>query len=310
MKRVWVGLAVGLLTACTAPIWRAVDQGDLAQVERLLSAGGDPNYSPAASGGSTLLMLAAERGRADIARLLIDRGAVVDARREGNKNTALHHAVGAGHLTVIKVLLEHGADPFKVGVDNRTARMYAQDAGFREATLLLAQAEAVLQEGAPPLASASLPVAREKLPPLRGSALVMEIKTVGSVSAQLASVATKILLARLDEVEGFSTVTPEDLQLMLSVEKQKDALGCNDVKCMAEVGGALGADFVVYGQIAVVGSQYNLSLTAIDSKRSLAVGRVSVLVAANEDALAASVPNAVASLIAKVARSQVDAGGP
>jgi len=304
VKRVGLGLALGALTACTAPIWRAVDKGDLAQVERLLDAGSDPNYNPPNFGGSTLLMLAAEQGHAEIARLLIERGALVDTQREGNKATALVYAATRGHLEVVKVLLKHGANPFKVGVDNRTARMYAQDVGFREAALLLAQAEAVLQPGASPPASASLPVATEKLPPLRGSALVMEVKGVGVVPAHVPSVATKILLARLDDVEGLRTVTPEDLQIMLSVEKQKDALGCDDVKCMAEVGGALGTDFVIYGQIAVMGSQYNLSLTAIDSQRSTALGRVSVLVAANEDALAESIPNAVASLVVKIARSQ------
>jgi len=130
----------------------------------------------------------------------------------------------------------------------------------------------------------------------------MELKALGTVPAHLPAVVTKVLLARLDDVDGLRTVSPEDVQLMLSVEKQKDALGCDDVKCMAEVGGALGTDFVIYGQIGVAGSQYHLTLTAIDARQSLAVARVSNLVAATEDAVIQNVPAAVATLVGKMSR--------
>jgi hypothetical protein len=131
----------------------------------------------------------------------------------------------------------------------------------------------------------------------------MELKSVGAVPVHLASVVTKLVLARLDDVDGLRTVSPDDLQLMLSVEKQKDAMGCDDVRCIAELGGALGTDYVIHGQIGLVGTQYNLTLTAIDAKHSAAVARVSNLVAGTEDALMQNVPVAVSSLLAKIARS-------
>ena len=142
--------------------------------------------------------------------------------------------------------------------------------------------------------------------PLHASALVMELRAIGAVPAHVAPLITKLVLARLDDVPGLRTFSPDDLRLMLSIEKQRDVLGCDEVKCMAEVGGALGTDLVIYGEIGIVGSQYSLNLTAIEARCSLAVARVSLLAAANEDALTASVPAAVASLLGKIARERTD----
>ena len=89
MKRVGVGLAVGLLTACAAPIWQAVEKGDAQEVERLLGAGGDPNYSLPNSQGSTVLMLAAERGRAA-------SRACVSTRRKGEAAALALQRAGHG----------------------------------------------------------------------------------------------------------------------------------------------------------------------------------------------------------------------
>lgn len=57
---------------------------------------------------TTLLHAACYDGRADIAELLLQLGADVDAR-EVNGRTALHDAANNGHLEVIDVLLRHGA---------------------------------------------------------------------------------------------------------------------------------------------------------------------------------------------------------
>jgi ankyrin repeat protein len=82
--------------------------GTTADVKKLLDAGFDPN-STTNSGGTTALMMAAPD--ADKMKLLIDRGANVNARSE-TKYTALMVAAQYGtHSTpAIRLLLAHGAD--------------------------------------------------------------------------------------------------------------------------------------------------------------------------------------------------------
>ncbi len=57
----------------------------------------------------TPLHEAAAMGHLEVARLLLERGADVNAK---NKHgfTPLHFAAGIGHTDVAKLLLEHGAD--------------------------------------------------------------------------------------------------------------------------------------------------------------------------------------------------------
>ena len=56
------------------------------------------------------LHLAVESGQVEAVRLLIRRGAWVNARRK-NGQTVLFDAIAAGRIDITKVLLMHGADP-------------------------------------------------------------------------------------------------------------------------------------------------------------------------------------------------------
>jgi hypothetical protein len=60
-------------------------------------------------GGGTCLMQAAANGHLDICRLLIDKGAQMEAKdRYGS--TALHYAAGRGQLEIVRLLCDRGAD--------------------------------------------------------------------------------------------------------------------------------------------------------------------------------------------------------
>jgi ankyrin repeat protein len=57
---------------------------------------------------STPLIYAAKYGHLDVVRVLLDGGAEVD-RADSIRSTALHHAAFRGHLEVCRELLERGA---------------------------------------------------------------------------------------------------------------------------------------------------------------------------------------------------------
>lgn len=105
--------------------------------------------------GKTPLMLAAEFGRADAVRVLIERtpedvgAAIPDNPSCGDHegSTALILAADAGHLACVKHLLDaENAQPNKTGT---TAMMFAARRGFLEIVGTLAPFEATLQSTAP-----------------------------------------------------------------------------------------------------------------------------------------------------------------
>ncbi|MBI5511040.1 MAG: PEGA domain-containing protein [Deltaproteobacteria bacterium] len=68
---------------------------------------------------------------------------------------------------------------------------------------------------------------------------------------------------------GYVVISSADINAMLSYEKQKDLVGCqDDTSCLAEIGGALGADLMVSGALGKLGDGLNLSLSLVDIKRA------------------------------------------
>ncbi|MFC1611182.1 hypothetical protein ACFL6C_09495 [Myxococcota bacterium] len=144
--------------------------------------------------------------------------------------------------------------------------------------------------------------ARASIGPLHVAAkmLVLELKSVRGVDPDVARLFTGLLTAQLDAVDGLKTIAPADVEAMLDVEKQKDMLGCDSAKCMAEIGGALGAELVLYGDVGQLGSQYNTNISVVDTRDSEVRARVSSLVDANEDALAQNVRVLVNEVVNKL----------
>jgi outer membrane protein assembly factor BamB len=88
-------------------LFDAARRGDRARVAHLLDAGVDVNAK--ARYDATALMFASDRGHLDIVRLLVERGADVNIADTFYKFTALGMALGSGHRDVAKYLLQHGA---------------------------------------------------------------------------------------------------------------------------------------------------------------------------------------------------------
>lgn len=92
----------------------AVELNEKAAVNALLKAGVDVDIRSKCKSNvnvdDTALHCAALWGREEIAALLIDSGANVNALTD-RMSTPLHDAAGMGHVKLAKLLLEHGANP-------------------------------------------------------------------------------------------------------------------------------------------------------------------------------------------------------
>jgi len=86
----------------------AAREGDKAKVVEAL-AGGGKLKSREGMTGWTALHWTALRDYADIARLLLTKGAKVDAQDKRHR-TPLHFAAEKGHADLVNILLDHGAD--------------------------------------------------------------------------------------------------------------------------------------------------------------------------------------------------------
>jgi hypothetical protein len=124
----------------------------------------------------------------------------------------------------------------------------------------------------------------------------MDLKAVQGVSAGTVEILGSVVAADLAR-ERFDVIAKSDIQAMLGFQKERAILGCTeDAGCIAEIGGSLGVDFVLTGQVGQIGSQFNLSLIVVDTKKARVATRVSAFCEANEDALVKAARSSVGTL--------------
>jgi hypothetical protein len=107
---------------------RAVESGDVEEVERLLPAA---DLNARNRHGTTVLMNAARYGQAQIVRLLLEHGADPNLTRN-DKFTALALAAFFGHTETVKILLEFGARTEDVTRCGASAQTWATARTFAE----------------------------------------------------------------------------------------------------------------------------------------------------------------------------------
>jgi TolB-like protein len=108
------------------------------------------------------------------------------------------------------------------------------------------------------------------------------------------------MLGRLDAIDGLRTVGREDIEASLGADKQRAALGCDAVACMAEIGGALGVDLILHGQVGRVGSKYSVNVSVVRANDSRVIARMSVMTEQNEDAIVAQMDPMISELVDKL----------
>jgi hypothetical protein len=122
---------------------------------------------------------------------------------------------------------------------------------------------------------------------------------------ELASAAAGIAANELDRMATFQIVTSDAIRSMLAFEKQRQMLGCADAGCMADIGGALGVDWLVSGKVTKLAASggvpetYSLDLTLTNVKKAQREGSV-IESARTETELVQKTGKAAQRLVAKI----------
>jgi TolB-like protein len=134
----------------------------------------------------------------------------------------------------------------------------------------------------------------------RTKVAVMEVRNVQGVPEGTAAILTDILVSEVAH-SGMDVISKSDIAAIVGFEKQKSLLGCSDdSSCLAEIGGALGVDFMVTGQVGQIGSRFRISLILVDVKKGKVAGRAADFCDRNEDALANAAQARIRELIGHI----------
>lgn len=83
------------------------------------------------------------------------------------------------------------------------------------------------------------------------------------------------LAGELRKRPGVRVLSQADVAALLGVERTRQMLGCAESGCLAELGGALGADRIVHGSLGRVGDSLVVNLATLDPKKAVTAASVS-----------------------------------
>ena len=129
------------------PLFFACKNGDATLVDSLLRAGADPNSI--FEEGQTALMTAALTGKPDAVKLLLVRGAKVDAKEPYRGQTALMWAASEGNTAAAALLIEFGAEVKAKSTSGFTPLLFAVRNAHQDTAQLLLQHSANVNDVAP-----------------------------------------------------------------------------------------------------------------------------------------------------------------
>lgn len=114
-------------TLLIPPLHRAAENGDEQEVLTLLTSGFSVDVYDADQEGVTPLYCAAARGQAAVVRLLLQHGADPNAPCCYSRLTPVHGAAQWGHAEIMDMLLRAGGDLEAKDYHNRTPLDYLED---------------------------------------------------------------------------------------------------------------------------------------------------------------------------------------
>ena len=99
---------------------------------------------------------------------------------------------------------------------------------------------------------------------------VPQVRITGEVPPRLVELFSDALPTELRKVQGVWAVSHKELAEAMSIERQKQLLGCSEAEssaCLAELAGALDVDELINVHLSLADDTYTLSWKRVDAKR-------------------------------------------
>ncbi len=105
--------------------------------------------------------------------------------------------------------------------------------------------------------------------------VVMDLRAASELPADFVGSLSALIAQELEHLGPFAAIASQDVLQMVTFESMRQSLGCDSgASCLAEIGGALGADYMVSGNLSLVGGSYLLQLQLMDLSASNITARV------------------------------------
>lgn len=145
------------------------------------------------------------------------------------------------------------------------------------------------------LAAAAATPGPERTGPIRVA--VWELKNLSSLAPEKVAILNDLVTTELGRAGRYQVISRAEVAALLGYQREQQLLGCQEAACLARLGGALGAELVLAGQIGELGGEFRLSLQVVDARRTVVVARAAQSVPAREDALASAARATLAELV-------------
>jgi TolB-like protein len=135
----------------------------------------------------------------------------------------------------------------------------------------------------------------------RARLAVLEIRPLGTepVKAELLS---EVALTEASTFADLEIIGRSDIAALLGFERERQVLGCaEEAGCLAEIGGALGVEYLLVGSLGRLGQLYRIDLKLVDARKARVLLRFGESVEGSEEALVATVQRGVRQLVLPVA---------
>ena len=263
MRKLFAGISliaiVALFGGCATPLYMAAYKGEPSKVSDLLRKGVKINE---VSMGATALMVASSEGHVEIVKMLLDSGA--DPNIVVNEvNTALEWAANAKHPDVVKLLLERGAD-----LDLAIEKMQdAPELMVKDAITILTKFRAQRNSAAAKFDASQLPASEKTIKENPKAKLinisVMDLNTTSGLSSSEVLLLTDKLINSLVKA-GFTVIERGKRDEILKEQGFQQSGACSESSCLVEVGQLLGVQKMIGGTIGKFGDPYVIELRLIN----------------------------------------------